>query len=93
MNQITLRGGCHYMRYIVDHDLHIHSQKSFCSNNPAQNPDALLAYAEANGFKTLCLTDLMWDSAIPGASDWLAAQNFDHISSSLPLPQTAPLLL
>lgn len=76
------------MRYIADHDLHIHSQKSFCSNHPAQTPDALLAYAESNGFQTLCLTDHMWDSAIPGASDWLAAQNFDHISTSLPLPQS-----
>lgn len=76
------------MRYIIDHDLHIHSGRSFCSQNPDQNPQNLLAYAEKNKFKTLCLTDHMWDSAVPGASDWLAGQNYDHISKSLPLPKS-----
>ncbi|MBQ7921445.1 MAG: hypothetical protein IJ325_02570 [Clostridia bacterium] len=76
------------MRYIIDHDMHIHSGLSFCSSNPEQNPRSLLAYAEKNNYKTLCLTDHMWDSAVPGASDWLAAQNYEHVSKSLPLPES-----
>ncbi|MBE6569393.1 MAG: hypothetical protein E7658_04130 [Ruminococcaceae bacterium] len=76
------------MRYITDHDIHIHSMKSYCSGNPAQNPAALLAYAEKNGYRTLCVTDHMWDSAVPGASDWYAGQSYEHISENLPLPQS-----
>ena len=45
------------MKYIIDHDLHIHSCLSACSGNPAQTPAAILNYARANGFKHICLTD------------------------------------
>ncbi|MBQ8402239.1 MAG: PHP domain-containing protein [Clostridia bacterium] len=76
------------MRYIVDHDLHIHSQLSLCSNDPAQTPEAILAYGEKNGFKTLCLTDHMWDPAVPGASGWYARQPFERTCEALPLPQS-----
>lgn len=76
------------MRYIADHDLHIHSQLSLCSNDPAQSPAAILAYGEANGFRTLCLTDHMWDPAVPGASGWYAAQPYERTKQALPLPQS-----
>lgn len=75
------------MRFTFDHDLHIHSQLSACSADPAQTTAALLAYAQANGLTTLCLTDHYWDAAVPGASSWYAPQDFDHISQSKPLPQ------
>lgn len=75
------------MRFIADHDLHIHSQLSLCSNDPLQNPAAILEYGVKNGFKTLCLTDHMWDSTIPGASEWYKIQTFDYICKALPLPQ------
>ena len=75
------------MKFIVDHDLHIHSQLSLCSNDPLQTPQAILDYGVKNGFKTLCLTDHMWDSAIPGASEWYKKQNFDWIRKALPLPK------
>ena len=76
------------MRYIVNHDLHIHSMLSSCSNNPEQTPEAILAYAEKNNFTDICLTDHFWDSNVPGASDWYEPQNFEHIKQSLPLPQS-----
>ena len=76
------------MRFTADHDLHIHSELSLCSGDPAQNPAAILAYGEENGFKTLCLTDHMWDPAVPGASGWYAAQPYERTRKALPLPQS-----
>lgn len=80
------------MRFLADHDLHLHSFLSLCSNDPAQTPDALLAYGEANGFRTLCLTDHMWDPAVPGASDWYRQQPYERTKQALPLPQSEKTL-
>lgn len=49
------------MRYIVDHDLHIHSFLSACSRNPEQNPGRMVQYAKENGLKQICVTDHFWD--------------------------------
>ncbi len=76
------------MRYIVDHDLHIHSYLSICGNDPAQTPESILAYGEKNGLKTLCLTDHMWDAAVPGAPEFYVLQSFEHTCEALPLPQS-----
>ena len=75
------------MRYIIDNDLHIHSQLSSCSRHPLQTAENILGYAKANGLKTICLTDHYWDERIPGASGWYAEQDTAHIKSALPLPQ------
>ena len=48
------------MRYIVDHDLHIHTQLSLCSGHPEQTKETILKYGIDNGLTTLCLTDHMW---------------------------------
>ena len=37
------------MRYIVDHDLHIHSFGSMCSKDPEQTPQRILQYAQETG--------------------------------------------
>ncbi len=76
------------MRYIVDHDLHIHSHLSLCSNDPGQSTEAILRYGDENAFQTLCLTDHMWDSAIPGVEgmDFYERQPYEHIAKALPLP-------
>ena len=74
------------MRYLIDHDYHIHSGLSSCSNDPMQTPDCILAYAKERGLKRICITDHYWDSAVPGASNWYKPQDFTHISKSLPLP-------
>lgn len=76
------------MRYIVNHDLHIHSGLSSCSGDPIQNPQTILAYAEKYNFTDICLTDHFWDNNIPGADEWYIPQNYEHIAQALPLPQS-----
>lgn len=75
------------MRYVIDHDLHIHTQLSSCSQHPLQTTENILRYALDNGLKTICVTDHYWDETIPGASGWYAPQNTAHIRQSLPLPR------
>ena len=75
------------MRYVIDHDYHIHSHLSACSSDPGQTTQAILNYAVRSGMKQICIADHYWDSAVDGASDWYQPQNFDHISKSKPLPQ------
>jgi len=75
------------MKFTYDHDLHIHSHISACSNDPEQNNERILQYAKENNLKTICLTDHFWDSVVPGASSWYSFQNYEHISRALPLPQ------
>ena len=76
------------MKYVIDHDLHIHSQLSLCSGHPEQTAENILKYAEKMGFRHICLTDHFWDENVPGASNWYKEQNFAHVSKSLPLPKT-----
>ena len=76
------------MKYIYDHDLHIHSQISVCSNHPGQTAECILNYALENGLKKICVTDHFWDDAVPGASDWYKKQNYQWIERILPLPKS-----
>ena len=75
------------MKYIIDHDYHIHSHLSLCSRDPEQTTENILKYAKKNGLTSICLTDHYWDSAVPGASSWYQKQDFEHIKASLPLPK------
>lgn len=75
------------MKFTYDHDLHIHSNLSACSNDPEQTAESILAYAKKRKLKRVCITDHFWDEAIPGASDWYLPQNYKHISRIKPLPQ------
>ena len=70
----------------IDHDLHCHTQLSECSSDPAQSVAAILRHARENGYAVQCVTDHLWDSRVPGASDWYAPQDVAHVSQSLPLP-------
>ena len=74
------------MKFTFDHDLHIHSTLSSCSNDPEQSAERILKYAVDNGLKTICITDHFWDRRVAGASDWYAPQDFEHISRIKPLP-------
>ena len=76
------------MRYTYDHDFHIHSKLSVCSNDPQQTTDKILRYAEKNNLKTICLTDHFWDDTIEGASIFYRGQNYDHITKAKPLPSS-----
>jgi histidinol phosphatase-like PHP family hydrolase len=75
------------MRYIIDHDYHIHSRLSTCSSCAEQSPERILQYAKEYGLKKICITDHYWDSTVEGASEWYKPQNYEHIAKSLPLPQ------
>ncbi len=75
------------MRYAYNHDLHIHSQISACSNDPGQTAEAIVEYAKKNNLATVCVTDHFWDNCVEGASGWYAPQDYDRISRILPLPQ------
>ena len=75
------------MKYKIDHDFHIHSKLSSCSNHPEQTNENILNYAKKNNLKKIILTDHYWDSAVSGASDWYEPQNFEHLSLAKPLPQ------
>ena len=46
------------MRYTFDHEYHIHSKLSLCSQDEAQNKERILKYALDNGLKQICVTDL-----------------------------------
>ena len=53
------------MRYIVDHDFHIHSGGSMCSGDPEQTPARILQYAADEGYVAVALTDHFWDETVP----------------------------
>ncbi len=76
------------MKFIIDHDLHIHSYLSRCSKDPEQTTERILKYAKDNGLKRICVTDHFWDETVEGASAWYSTQNYPHILQSLPLPQS-----
>ena len=79
------------MRFLADHDLHIHSQISLCSAHPEQTPANILKYAKDNGFKHICLTDHYWNDELYGAENFgfYRVQNYSHIAKALPLPEDA----
>ena len=45
------------MRYVFDHDFHIHSYLSTCSNDKEQSAERILKYALDNNLKQICITD------------------------------------
>jgi len=74
------------MRYVIDHDYHLHSTLSSCCKDPQQTPEAILHYAEKNGLKEICLTNHVWDDTVAPAGEWYRPQNIPHIRTALPLP-------
>lgn len=84
------------MRFIADHDLHIHTHLSACSNDPAQNPAYILRYGQENGLRDICITDHLWDSAVPGGTFYSTEApttfrwgDLNAIQADGPLPQSA----
>lgn len=82
------------MKYIIDHDYHIHSTLSLCCHDPEQTKENILRVAKEQGLKKICMTDHFWDENVPfwdalasGASQWYSQQNFAHLSEILPLPK------
>ena len=75
------------MPFAIDHDLHCHTGLSSCSGDSKQTAQALLDHAKKCGYTVQCVTDHLWDNLVPGASDWYAPQDINHVKQSLPLPQ------
>lgn len=80
------------MRYMIDHDFHIHSGGSMCSHDPDQTPARILQYAADTGLSTVALTDHFWDETVPmlqggWGPDFYTTQNWPHITKQLPLPE------
>ena len=75
------------MRFAADHDFHIHSTVSSCCHDPAQTPEALLRYAEENGYRKICLTNHFWDETVKSEAEWIDKHYFEPVCSVLPLPQ------
>ena len=76
------------MKYVFDHDYHIHSYISQCSGDPEQNMENILKAAKRRGLKRIILTDHFWDENVPGASNWYATYHkLSDLKKALPLPK------
>ena len=75
------------MKFKFDHDYHIHSKLSLCSNDEGQTNERILRYAKDVGLSEIVLTDHFWDEKIPKASPWYKKQGIEHVKAALPLPQ------
>lgn len=75
------------MRYIADHDFHIHSTVSLCCKDSEQTPERILQYAKRNNYTSVCLTNHFWDESVKSEAEWNEAHSFDKLISVLPLPQ------
>jgi histidinol phosphatase-like PHP family hydrolase len=66
---------------IVDHDVHVHTKLSACCSDPTATPANAIARAADAGLKTLGFANHLWDRAVPGAGEWYAPQDLEHILS------------
>lgn len=72
------------MKYIIDHDYHIHTYLSKCSNDEEENVDNIVKKARELGYKDICITDHLFDDSFKHEMSFYNGQNFSHISSDLP---------
>ena len=75
------------MEFPIDHDLHCHSLFSKCSNDPEQTAENILQHAKKNGYTVQCITDHLWDAAVPGPNSFYESQDIAHVKQILPLPE------
>lgn len=76
------------MRFVADHDFHIHSTVSSCCHDEKLTPLAIFEYAVKNDYKRICLTNHFWDETVPSRATWHPAHRSENIKSVLPLPQS-----
>jgi histidinol phosphatase-like PHP family hydrolase len=67
------------MRYIIDHDIHIHSQVSPCSRDARQTKEAILAYGITNQYRLVGVTDHLWPDTREHL--WPSLQNLPQADS------------
>ena len=65
----------------IQHDVHMHTYLSRCSNDPEFLPPAIIENSKANGIKLLGFTDHFWDKTMPGGDNGIYRnQNFAHVT-------------
>ena len=74
------------MKYIADHDFHVHTTVSACCHDENQTPENLLKYALENGFHKVCITNHLWDEGVPSEAEWHPDHTVERLKSVLPLP-------
>ena len=72
------------MRYVVDHNYHIHTHLSICSDDPEQNIDNIVLNAKRLGYKRICITDHCWENPHKCNMSFYEKQNFKYVTSELP---------
>ena len=75
------------MRYVADHDFHIHSTVSRCCKDPLQTPERILQYAKENNYRKICLTNHFWDERVKSEAEWIEEHGYRYLTSVLPLPE------
>lgn len=60
-------------------DLHVHTNLSLCADQRLATPRNMCRAAKKNGFDTVCFSNHLWDSDVPGASPWYETQDFAHV--------------
>jgi histidinol phosphatase-like PHP family hydrolase len=65
----------------IQHDVHMHTYLSRCSNDPDFLPPAIIEKSKANGIRLLGFTDHMWDKSMPGGdNDVYRNQDYEHVN-------------
>ncbi len=75
--------------FAMDHDYHCHTVLSRCCKDARMTPEVLLTYAVQAGYSAICVTNHLWDEAVPGASPWYQPQGIENAQRDLPLPTAA----
>lgn len=77
------------MKFTFDHDLHLHSKLSLCSECGLQTNERILQYAQENGLHTIALANHFWDEKVDGCGGYgYEIQNYPYICKAKPLPQS-----
>ena len=64
---------------MIPYDIHVHTRLSTCSGDPNSTIPNFVKLLKGTSIKTVGISEHMWDSDIPGASEWYKPQNFEHI--------------
>ena len=67
------------MKYLVDHDYHIHTHLSSCCYDKEMTVENVSKVALQHGYKQAIITNHVWDSIIGNAPEWYLWQNYEHI--------------
>lgn len=62
----------------ITHDIHIHTNLSSCAAR-GTTMDGYVQKAKGGQLKVLGFSDHLWDSDVPGSTQWYAPQNVEHV--------------